>query len=123
MPKSKSQKPGPRKKLRPNVLAVKGGKTVVGVVGVTKAAPGMKLNRLGIVVSGTVVLTPPWMLPGWTRGTTAARGQGVWGVNAPEKLNPLTGNPDMAWKIPVPPQPPRAHLRQPPLPPQQLVSK
>src|SRR5215468_5447760 len=115
------QKFGPRKKLRPTVPAVIGGKTVV--VGITpKLAPLMKLNRLGIDVSGTLVPCPVLTLPRLTPGAATARGQGVSGVSAAAQSNTVNGKPVWNAKIPVNCQPLRSQLFQPRLvPPQQLL--
>src|SRR5437899_7149824 len=82
----------------------------------------MKLNRLGITGSGKELPEPLRIEPRSTPGAMSARGQGVSGVSAPVQSNALNGKPVWKLKIPVAPQPPKAHLRQPPLPPQQPPS-
>src|SRR5882672_1155753 len=128
MPKSTSQKPGPRKKLRPTVLGANGGKTVVVVVPGVRFPPkakfpeGIKLNRLGIVGSGKPLPKPSRTEPRSITGALSARGQGVSGVSTPVQSNAVNGTPVWNWKIPAASQPPRSHLRQPPPPPQQPPS-
>src|SRR5262245_10219979 len=113
------QKFGPRKKLRPTVPVANGGKTVV--VGITpKLSSPMKLNRLGIIVSGTLEPCPSRTLPRLTPGAATARGQGVSGVSAPAQSNTVNGKPVWNAKIPVNCQPLRSQSFQLLPPPHQF---